>query len=169
MYRIAITFVAIVLLVCSSGCDEISDITGGITSPSGSGGPQIVREAGISPGWAMKQMKIELSGGEQLSILLKLENGDRVDGYYYLEKGNDIDFNITGNALVYRSPEPGAQDTTGITSDRFSFVATQAQGSTYTLTFDNSASDTEQNIKATIFLEVIYPEDGSVFIPVDSN
>ena len=110
-------------------------------------------------------MRIALEVGEELSVLLKLAGGDKVDGYFYLEKGNDIGFHITGQSLLYESkalPE-------GLISDRFSFVSSEAQGTTYTLTFSNSSEEGGRQTKVTIFLEIIYPITGSVYIPVDTR
>jgi hypothetical protein len=56
-----------------------------------------------------------------------------------------------------------------VASDRFSFVADRAEGTTYTLTFDNKNGSAANTAKATVFLEVIYPVTGSIFVPVGTK
>ena len=158
MIKRVLTSLIVLLLISALGCSEISDLT----QKAPQEGPEILRKAELASQWYMSQMRIELEADGELEILLKLTEGDEVDGYFYLEKGNHVDFDITGNALVYRSTAPDK-----ITSDRFSFVAHQAQGTTYTLTFYNITGDERPQAKVTIFLELIYPVTGSVFVPVE--
>lgn len=152
-------FVAVVTLSLVSvlGCSDISELI----QPSPPEGPDIVRRAELGEEWQMDQMRVHVVAGDESLILLKLADGDEVDGYFYLEKGEDIDFRITGDSLIYESG-----GSTEITSDRFSFVADQTQGNTYTLTFRNPADDDEAQEDATVFLEVIYPVNGSLFVPL---
>jgi hypothetical protein len=158
---------AIVLLpvVFVLGCAEMPDLN--LTKPS-SGNPEIVRAAQLGSDWEMRQMRVEVEADEEISILLKLADGDRVDGYFYLEKGDDIDFRIAGNSLIYARAQ-GVTAAGEVDSDRFAFVASQAQGSTYTLTFHNTAADDSALRKVAVFLEIIYPAGGSIFIPVESD
>ncbi len=149
-----ITVVALSALALATGCSAISQAT----STSAQTAPEVVRKAEIGSEWAMNQMQLEIGAGQELPVLLRLAEGDEVDGYFYLEKGDDIDFSISGDAIIYQSPAGG------VTSHRFSFVATRAQGTTYTLSFANGDNGSK---KATIFLEIIYPVSGSVFIPVE--
>ncbi len=151
---ILFTIIALVTLSLT-GCSAVSRITGS----SSSGGREIVKKADLGTKWTMRQISLELGAGSQMPVLLRLADGDKVDGFFYLEKGNNVDFQITANSLIYK---PSIQDAyaRGITSDRFSFTASQAQGTTYTLMFRNTSYS---NDKVTVFLEIIYPVTGSVF------
>lgn len=157
MIRHLITIVALLTLVLSTGCSAISQAT----STSAQAVPEVVRKAEIGSEWAMNQMQLEIGTGQELPVLLRLGDGDEVDGYFYLEKGDGVEFTISGDSTIYQSPAGGAA------SDRFSFVATRAQGTTYTLSFRNTGGEGDSKKKATIFLEIIYPVSGSVFIPVE--
>jgi len=101
--------------------------------------------------------------------MLKLDDQDEVDGYFYLESGSITDFQITGKSLIYSAQAQGTPVPGGISSARFSFIASQAQGTTYTLTFSNADDDGNARTKKTIFMEIIYPTTGSLFIPVETD
>ena len=159
MMKIIVIAILILSLVAILGCEEISRLTQEPTSTSSPTNLKILKAVELGSEWEMKQMRFEVGAGDEVAILLKLSDGDKVDGYFYLEKGEDIDFRITGKSLLFQS---GVQD-------RFSFVANPAQGDTYTLTFHNPADDDDQPAKVIIFLEVIYPVDGSVYIPVEGE
>jgi len=158
-----VIFILVVLsLVGVLGCS----LTSRTTSPSTPASVKTIREAGIGSEWAMKQLEINLES--ELSIVLKLAEGDKVDGYYYLEKGNNIDFKITGNSLVYESKTQGAK-AQSITSDRFSFAASKEQGIAYTLTLSASNDTGKEKTGMTVFLEIIYPASASVFVPIGTK
>lgn len=153
-----IMVIMVLALVAFAGCEEISSLTQGGTQTSTTS-PKIVKAVELGGRWAMKQMSFKVEPKSEVSILLKLADGDKVDGYFYLEKGERLDFKITGKTLLYQSGVP----------DRFSFAANQDQGDTYTLTFRNSASDDDRPTAVIVFLEVIYPLKGSIYIPVESK
>jgi hypothetical protein len=162
MVKRVLSVIMVLSLVGILGCSLTSNTTS--TPPPSS--VKTIREAKIGSAWEMKQLEITL--GTEYSILLTLADGDKADGYFYLEKGDSINFRITGNSLIYESKAKDAK-TQGVTSDRFSFVASKAQGIAYTLTLSNAAGSSDQQSKATIFLEIIYPATGSVFIPIKTN
>lgn len=142
-------------LIGVAGCSLASKASQ-TTSTTASASVEKVRETTISNTWAMKQLQINLT--KELSIELKLKDGDRVDGYFYVIKGDITSFNIYGNTLIYTSTVTDTE-TKRITSDRISFYASAAQGVSYTLTFNTAASAT------TIFLELIYPSTDSLYLP----
>jgi hypothetical protein len=137
-------------------------LTSKTTNAPGPANIKKVREAQINKAWSVKQMEIELE--DEIPLTLILKNGDKVDGYFYVEKGDNIGFNVSGNSLIYTSKPPDAE-TKSITSDRFSFTASQAQGIAYILTLSTSANATGEHGKATVFMEIIYPSTGSLSIP----
>ena len=138
------------------GCEEISRLTQDTTQESTPPNLKILKAVELGSEWEMKQILFDVGAGDEVAILLKLSDGDKVDGYFYLEKGEKIDFRITGKTLLFKSE----------VQDRFSFTANQDQGDTYTLAFRNTADDDDKKEKITVVLEVIYPVGGSVYIPV---
>ena len=151
------------------GCSEISGLTEGMTDKSSPTSPKILREAEVGSKWQVTQMEIEIVAGDDLSILLKLEDGDEVDGYFYLESGGKVGFQIIGDSLVYESESEDTPPSKEVDSERFSFVASKAQGTTYTLSFHNRGDNGNAPEKALIFLEVVFPAKRSMFIPVISR
>lgn len=113
----------------------------------------------------MDQMIVNVGADDESLVLLRLDYGDKVDGYFYVEKGNDVNFQITGNSLIYEATAKDEEGSSEVASDRFSFRASQEQGNTYTLTFRNPAESGQT--KATVFLELIYPVGGSLFMPIE--
>ena len=169
MLKRIIIAIMLLSLVFAIGCEEISSLTGGQTQTSSGQNLKILKAVELGSEWEMKQMNFKVGADEEVLILLKLSAGDKVDGYFYLEKGEATGFSITGKNLLYKSAIPVGADSKGITSDRFSFAATQVEGDTYTLTFRNPTDDDAPQTTVSVFLEVIYPVSGSVYVPVDSD
>jgi len=155
MRKRIIIAIVILSLIPILGCEEISRLTQEPTETSSPTNLKILKAVELGSEWEMKQIIFDVGAGDEVAILLKLSDGDEVDGYFYLEKGEVIDFRITGKTLLFESE----------VQDRFSFIASQDQGDTYTLAFRNTADD-DQKEKITVFLEVIYPVGGSVYVPV---
>ncbi len=152
-------------LVLLLGCEQLGGLGGDLTQPSAKE-PKVARSATLESKWAVNQIELQVAADQKIEILLRLAEQDKVDGYFYIEDGGITDFEISGNSPIYSAREHGALTPEGINSARFSFVATQSQGNTYTLTFSNSGEDKK---KQTVFLELIYPVDGSLFIPVATD
>jgi hypothetical protein len=148
-----------VLLI--SGCSAIPNLPASATSPS----YQIVRKSDVGGKWQMYQLKIELGKGDELPILLKLADGDKVDGYFDVEKGEGFDFQIAGNTQLYKLEPPAAGKKV---SDRFSFTASQSQGNMYILTLRNTNGG-DKDVRISAFLEVVFPASGAIFIPLDTR
>ena len=157
--RIIIATIMIFALVSVLGCEEISRLTQESTETSSPTNLKILKAVELGSEWEMKQIKFDVGADDEVAILLKLSDGDEVDGYFYLEKGEDIDFRITGKTLLFKSE----------VQDRFSFIANQDQGDTYTLAFRNTADDDDRQAKVTVLLEVIYPLGGSLYVPVEGE
>ena len=141
----------VILVGCSTTVTET-------TSPAN---VNTVRETKLSPNWALKQMEVNL--GSETKIMLTLADGDKVDGYFYLTSGDNVSFSISGTSLIYESKAPGT-GAKSVASDRFSFTASQTQGTAYTLKL-TPVSGTEGRVEAAVFLELIYPVTGELFVP----
>jgi hypothetical protein len=161
MVKKIILIIMIFSLLAVLGCQEISRLTEGTGQTSSQTNLKILKAVELGSAWQMKQIKFDISAKEEVAILLKLSNGDKVDGYFYMEKGEEIDFRITGKTLLHKSTAP----------DRFSFTASQSEGDTYTLSFRNPAGDDEQDKQkeVSVFLEIIYPVSGSIYVPVEGK
>ena len=160
--RFCIILTTIVLLVvpgCSSGNGNATTTS---TQPADI---NEVRQAQIAQVWAMKQLEINLQSST--SILLTLAEGAEVSGYFYLTRGNNIDFSISGKSLIYQSKPLSVSS--NITSDRFSFTASSAQGIAYTLKLLPDEKGDSKKVTPSVFLEIIYPASGEIYVPMDTK
>ena len=162
MLKKAIGILVILSLIGIVGCSSVPKSTTA-TQPAT---VKTLREAEIASAWTMKQL--EVNSAAEITLVLTLANGDKVDGFYYLEKGADTAFKISGNSLIYESKPAGTKAGT-ITSDRFSFTASQAQGIAYTLTLNAGVAADKAKTGTTIFLEIIYPSSGSLYVPIGTK
>jgi hypothetical protein len=154
MLKKLLTIAVLLSLVGVLGCSTTAG-----TSPAS---VTTVREAKIASKWSMKQMEISLEA--ETSIMLTLAAGDKVDGYFYIVKGDNVTFSISGNSLIYESKAPVTQGQS-VASDRFSFTASQAQGIAYTLKLNAINVAGKDKAAVAVFLEFIYPATGEVFVP----
>lgn len=162
MLKKAMGILVILSLIGIIGCSSGPKSTTTTAAPAS---VKTVREAQIASAWTMKQLEINTKS--DLSLTLKLAAGDKVDGYFYLEKGSNVSFQIAGNSQIYESQPVGTKSDI-ITSDRFSFTASQAQGIAYFLTL-NPGSDTRETNEVTVFLELIYPATGALSVPIGTK
>lgn len=125
--------------------------------------------------WKIYQIRLTLDGGATFTVDLNLSDADKVDLWYTTEKpatGGSVDFQVKAGTSIIYAPVAGATGASaGNTTDRLSFVASQANGTSYRLVFRNKMSDI--NSKETIFAEIAYPAktngDDSIFIPMETN
>jgi hypothetical protein len=163
MFRRLFVVLTTIVLLFASGC---SSNKGNVTStPTQPAGIKEVRQAEIAPSWTMKQLEINLESST--SILLTLEEGAEVSGYYYLTRGNNIDFRISGKSLIYQSAPLNVSG--NVTSDRFSFAASGAQGIAYTLKLIPDEKGEGKKITPSVFLEIIYPASGEIYVPMETK
>lgn len=124
--------------------------------------------------WENYQLRLTLQGGGTFPIDLNLAAGNVVSCWYTTEKptsGGSVNFQIeAGTAVIYPTAAAGT-GAAGNTSDRLTFTATQANGSSYRLVFHNNLSDI--NSKEVIYTEINYPANASgedsIFIPLQTN
>ena len=163
MVKKIIILITALLLLFLAGCSG----TNNQTKQPPQGSYEILRKAQIASEWQVYQLQIRLKAGSELPIVLKLASGDAVEGYFYVEEGSDLVFQVTGDSLIYKPT--GAAGSGSVASDRFSFVASKAQGSTYTLTFRNTADASAKESKSVAFVELIFPATGSIFSPLEAK
>ena len=155
-YLVAMVMISILAF---TGCSSLS---GGTAKPS----PKILRQTLLAGQYKMYQIEVTLKAGAELPLIIELQSGDKADGYFYVEKGtSSVAFEISGTSLIYQSDLTNIPDNQ-TASDRFSFTASQSQGSFYKMTISNTA-DSEKNTSATVFLEIIYPGDELIATPLE--
>jgi hypothetical protein len=154
--------VLVLVALTGSGCS--SGWQGG-SSSSSTGGVEVVKEVRLGSDWKMNQLRITVSADAETAVLLRLPDGGKVDGYFYLEKGSAVNFTVTGESLIYQSRPRAEGKSPSSASDRFSFVIDEATGTTCTMTFKNVAGDAKSG-EMVVFVEVIYPASGFAFIPL---
>ena len=142
----------VVVLIALAGC----------SSSSNNNQPKTLRTVDLAGKYEMYQLEFNLSAGGKMPIVLQLNSGDKVDGYYYLESGDkNVAFQITSGATTVYSSDLKNLSPGMTISDRFSFTASGLQD--YTLTLSN-ASDATSKAKSTLYLEVIYPGTSKPFV-----
>ena len=144
------------------GCSLVSKATE--TSTATPASVRTVREAKIGKTLIVKQMEIDLKA--EVSILLELKDGDKVKGFFYLLKGNNVSVTISGNSPIYTFKTTDTESPR-ITSDEYAFTASQAQGIAYKLTL-NANTNLKDN-ETTVFLEIVYPVTGSLYVPIGTK
>jgi hypothetical protein len=155
MVRKVVVILSILVLAVTAGCNSKPSSN---VPPSPTANLSMLRKANLASKWQMNQIQVDVDSAGDLPLLVKVNQGDKVDGYFYIQSGDSIAFSISGNSTVYQS---GPDASGKITSDRFSFTSTTDQGNTYSLDFKNNSGQ-----KVSIFLELIFPNTGSVFIPI---
>ena len=124
--------------------------------------------------WENYQIRLTLQGGGTFPIDLNLAAGNVVSCWYTTEKpasGGSVNFQIeAGTSLIYPITATGS-GAVGNTSDKLTFTASQANGTSYRLVFHNNLSDI--NSKEVIYTELNYPANASgedsIFIPLQTN
>jgi hypothetical protein len=161
MLKKTLIIIALMTLAFTLGCSSGTSTTEKTTPAN----LKIVRETKIGSEWMMRQVEINLE--TEFTVVIELSDGGKVDGYFYLERGNNIDFQISGTSLIYESQPPDTK-TTLINSDRFTFTASQAQGIAYNLKFKSNPTAGGSS-RQTVFLEIIYPVTGLVTVPLGTR
>jgi len=157
--KILLIFTVLALLpvaVFGGGCGGSKD------SGPATGKYEVLRKADLGAAWQMYQLRIVLEAGNNFDVdLLGLAGTDKVDGYFYPEKGTGATLAIkAGDNVIYQSSAAGSEPV----SDRFSIVAALPAGTAYVLNFANPGTET-----VNIFQELIFPKTGVIRGPIDTK
>lgn len=163
MIKKVICIIAAISLLGTFGCEMLSTTETSTTTPAS---VRTIREANIGKTLVMKQLEIDLK--TEVQIILRLKDGDKVEGYFYLLKGDYLGVTISGISPIYTF-KTIASESPPINSDKYSFTANQGQGVAYTLTLNAGAGADEKQGETTVFLEIIYPVTGSLFVPIGTK
>jgi hypothetical protein len=162
MFRKIICLLLAISLFGAAGCSLVSRAQETNTATPAT--VRTVREAKIGKTLIVKQLEIDLKA--EVSIILELKDGDKVKGFFYLLKGDNVGFNISGLSPIYTFKTTDTESPR-ITSDEYAFTASQAQGIDYKLTL--KANPNGKDSETTVFLEIIYPVTGSLFVPIGTK
>ena len=170
--RIILLFSLLAALLLA-GCAQQTTITTPTRSYSLVKTSDIVDLQGVK--WKYYQLRLTLQGGGTFTVDLNLTAGDEVDGYYVTEQpdsGGSVRFQVeAGASVIYPKAVTTNVANPGNTSDRFSFVTNQANGTSYRLIVHNNLADINSN--ETIYTEISYPAntsgEDSIFIPIETN
>ena len=150
----------IIFLSGSLGCSNLKVLNG-----PGTAAVKILRNTALQNEWQIYQLEVTIPAAGKMPIVLDLDNGDEVDGYFYVTSGDtDINFRITADSEIYNSVLTNLHEDVPV-SDRFSFTASAVQGRTYTLTLYNDA-DLEAKTKSVLYMELICPAESPIFTPL---
>ncbi|MDP2918827.1 MAG: hypothetical protein Q8O43_01215 [Dehalococcoidia bacterium] len=148
--------VIILVITLLAGCTSTS-------KSANTGKYEIVRGAVLGGKWQMYQMRIHLESGAAFDIdLLDLVTNDKVDGYFYPERGSGASLEIKAGVNIIYKADPAGIPAGSTLSDRFSFTANQPLGTAYVLNFRNSGSEKT----VTILMEIIYPVTAAIRGPL---
>ncbi len=155
-------FVAMALvLILALALSSTISCTRSRSTPNGK--YEILRKAVLGNTWQMYQIRITLESGSDFDVdLLDLVGTDKVDGYFYPEKGTGASLEIKAGTNPIYNADPATVSLGGALSDRFSFPANQPPGTAYVLKFHNGGTAT-----VTVFTELIYPKTGSIRGTID--
>ncbi|MBN1367238.1 MAG: hypothetical protein JW967_04885 [Dehalococcoidales bacterium] len=157
MRKFLVAMIMVITLVFT-GCSSLS---GSSEQPE----PKILRHAILAGKYQMYQIEVTLKAGTELPLIIRLQNGDIADGYFYVEKGaSTVGFRVSGISRIYESDLTNTPNNQ-TPSDRFSFTASQSQGLFYEMILTNAASS-EEKTSTTVFLEIIYPGEEPIAIPL---
>lgn len=162
MFRKILCLIIVLSLVGAAGCSLVSKSTETNTATPAT--VRTVRDAKIGKTLLVKHLEIDLA--TSFSIVLVLKDGDNVEGFFYLLKGDNVSVTISGISPIYTFKTTDTE-TPRITSDKYSFTASQAQGIAYTITL--STNPGAKNSETTVFLEIIYPVTGSLNVPIGTK